>query len=101
MKTWFLPSRVSKSSGAAQSFLEHPPHKRNVLRSASPKNINRLTTKTNNEKMVPITIEENRKMEAEFTNISNKTFRSVQRDGGKSRILKSEIENRHKARPRL
>lgn len=51
--------------------------------------------------MVPVTIEENRKVEAEFTNISNKTFRSVQRDGDKSRILKSEIENRHKARPRL
>lgn len=50
--------------------------------------------------MVPITIEENRKMEAEFTNIFNKIFRSVQRDGDKSRILKSEIENRHKARPR-
>ena len=82
-------------------ILEHPPHKCNGLRSSSPKNINRLTTKTNNEKTVPITIEENRKMEAEFTNISNKTFRSVQRDGDKSRILKSEIENRHKARPRL
>lgn len=38
-------------------------------------------------------------MTAEFINISNENFRSVQRDGDKSRILKIKTENRPKARP--
>lgn len=51
--------------------------------------------------MIPIAINrgENRKMIAEVINISNKVFRSAQRDGNKSRILQSKIESRPKARP--
>ena len=92
--------KISNLAKEHTVYLRTPTHKCNV-RSSSPKKSSRFITDTNNEKMVPVITEENRKVEAEFTNISNKTFRSVQRDGDKSRILKSEIENRHKARCRL